>query len=126
MERCARKTPPPPFNFRSHRHGDPFPRFEDEFTGEIASSFASDIHALWESQGECEMSGSMSCPRDICDTVSDLVDEVGKHLEKTSNGLPGMGSCTYHHSYHLAVPSIGRCTQGVLKARLQQRVRRLA
>ena len=25
----------------------------------------------------------MSCPRDICDTVSDLVDEVGKHLEKT-------------------------------------------
>ena len=78
MKRCARKTPPPPFVFWSHRHGDPFPRFEDEFTGEIASSFASDIHASCESQGECEMSVSLSRPRDICDTVSDLVDEVGK------------------------------------------------
>ena len=56
MERCARKTPPPPFNLRSHWYRDPFPRVEDEITGEIASSFISDEHALWESQGECEMS----------------------------------------------------------------------
>ncbi|KAF6238715.1 hypothetical protein HO173_003221 [Letharia columbiana] len=47
------------------------------------SGFASDTHALCESQSECEMSVSISRPRDICDTVSDLVDEVGKPLKKT-------------------------------------------
>ena len=45
MTGCATQTPPPPYIFRAERHGDPFPRFEHDFTGELVSSFASDMHA---------------------------------------------------------------------------------
>ncbi len=83
MRRCATITPPPPFIFRSHRHGDPFPRFEDEDTRKTVSNFASDIHAWAESDSGIEIPVSMSSPRAICDTVSDLIDEVAKHLRKT-------------------------------------------
>lgn len=47
------------------------------------SSFASDIHVWVESDSGIEIPVSMSNPRAICDTVSDLIDEVAKHLRKT-------------------------------------------
>lgn len=83
MGRCATQTPPSPYIFRSEMHGYPFPRFEDEYTGEIVSSFASDAHAWVESDCQSEIFVSMSSPRDMHDTDSDLVDEVAMHLKKT-------------------------------------------
>ena len=101
MRRCATTTPPPPFIFRSHRHGDVFPRFEDEDTREIVSSFTSDIHARAESDSdsELEIPVSMSSPHAICDTVSDLRDGVAKHPRKTQiNKLQAAGNEALHLS----------------------------
>ncbi len=83
MERCARDAPLPPFIYRVHTHGDPFRRFEDEDTGEISSSFASDMHAWVETDAQMEMFGSISCPEDECTTISELVEVVANHLRKT-------------------------------------------
>ncbi|KAL9591830.1 MAG: hypothetical protein Q9179_007330 [Wetmoreana sp. 5 TL-2023] len=83
MNRCATQTPPPPYIFRAERHGDPFPRFEDDFTGKLVSSFASDMHACMESVSESEIMIATHLPCDMSHTVSDLVGEVAMHLKKT-------------------------------------------
>ncbi|KAL8855546.1 MAG: hypothetical protein Q9178_007815 [Gyalolechia marmorata] len=83
MNRCATQSPPPPYIFRAERHGDPFPRFKDDFTGELVSSFASDMHACYESVSESEIMIATHLPCDMSHTVSDLVGEVVMHLKKT-------------------------------------------
>ena len=74
MNRCTTKTPPPPYIFRAERHGDPFPRFEDDSTCELVSSFALDIHAWVESDCKSEIVIAMSLPCEMSYTVPDLVD----------------------------------------------------
>ena len=80
---CAIATPPPPYIFRAGRYSDLIPRFEDDVTGELVSSFASETYIQVESDCESEIAVEITSRCEMSHTVSDSVHQVAMQLKKT-------------------------------------------
>jgi hypothetical protein len=83
MSHRADEIPYPPHLYRAHTHGSPIPRFRDDMTGDFCDSFGSDMHIIYEDEGESEVCVTISTPSDSLGNIEGFVEEVGYHLKKT-------------------------------------------
>ena len=86
MKLRAQERPYPTYLYRAHVHGHPFPRFEDDCSGQYADTFGSDHH-LWvefDARSEIPMPTSEATEHW---TVHDVLEELREHLNKTQNNL---------------------------------------
>jgi hypothetical protein len=83
MSTRADETPYPPHLYRAHTHGSPIPRFRDDMTGDFCDSFGSDMHIIYEEEGQSEIFVTVSTLSDNMGNIEGFVEEVARHLKKT-------------------------------------------
>lgn len=86
MDTRRQEMPYPPHLFRAHVHGAVVPLFEDEMTGELCDSIASDAHSVYEEETGFEVTTEVHIPAEsveCMDGIKGLVQATAFHLKKT-------------------------------------------